>query len=77
MFSTPKGFGYLNLDINSSMSVLFGKDNRCRLSVYAMNLTDSVKQTREAVEADRVIRSYENNLGRSAGLAFTYVFSRR
>lgn len=77
MFSTPKGFGYLNLDINSSMSVLFGKDNRYRLSVYAMNLTDSVKQTREAVEADRVIRSYENNLGRSAGLAFTYVFSRR
>lgn len=77
MFSTPKGFGYLNLDINSSMSVLFGKDNRCRLSVYAMNITDSVKQTREAVEADRVIRSYENNLGRSAGLAFTYVFSRR
>lgn len=77
MFSTPKGFGYLNLDINSRMSVLFGKDNRCRLSVYAMNLTDSVKQTREAVEADRVIRSYENNLGRSAGLAFTYVFSRR
>ena len=77
MFSTPKGFGYINLDINSSMSVLFGKDNRCRLSVYAMNLTDSVKQTREAVEADRVIRSYENNLGRSAGLAFTYVFSRR
>lgn len=77
MFSTPKGFGYLNLDINSSMSVMFGKDNRCRLSVYAMNLTDSVKQTREAVEADRVIRSYENNLGRSAGLAFTYVFSRR
>lgn len=77
MFSTPKGFGYLNLDINTSMSVLFGKDNRCRLSVYAMNITDSVKQTREAVEADRVIRSYENNLGRSAGLAFTYVFSRR
>lgn len=77
MFSTPKGFGYLNLDINSSMSVLFGKDNRCRLSVYAMNITDSVKQTREAVEADRVIRSYENNLGRSAGLAFAYVFSRR
>ena len=68
---------YCDIDARLALSWIFGKDSRCRASVFGRNLADSISGTKNTAEADYVRTSWDRSLGRSVGLSFTYVFSRR
>lgn len=76
MFS-ENGADYSDLDCRLKLSWIFGKDSRCRAAVYGNNLIDSYSGHENIVEADYIRSSWKRYLGRSVGLSFTYVFSRR
>ena len=76
MFS-ENGADYADLDCRLKLSCIFGKDSRCRAGVYGNNLFDSYSGHENTAEADYFRSSWTKYLGRSVGLSFTYVFSRR
>ncbi|MGN1215202.1 MAG: hypothetical protein ACI4TJ_03045, partial [Candidatus Cryptobacteroides sp.] len=76
-FTNDKSLNYSNLTIDSSLSWLFGKDNRCRVSVFGKNLTNSLGGWSNSVTQQFVRHTANQYLGRQFGIGFTYIFSKR
>ena len=76
-FTNEKDLNYSNLTLDSSLSWLFGKDNRCRVSVFGKNLTNSLGGWSNSVTQQFVQHVTNQYLGRQFGIGFTYIFSKR
>lgn len=77
MITTRDDVGVFTHDVTCSLSWLFGAEKRSRLSVFGSNLTSLVNNRAISVTDNCILTSLSDNFGRSFGLSFTYVFSRR
>ena len=77
MTSTREGMGYDMVQLNAYAAWLFGKDNRCRLSLTGSNLIGMADGWSSSVTENYLRINYQNLFGPSLCLSFRYVFSRR
>lgn len=75
--SSRKETEYGNCSLDVSLSWLFGKDRRSNVSVYARDVLNDMSGLSNKVAANYILQSYRSLLGRSAGVSFVYVFSKR
>lgn len=76
-FSNLKVADTYDLDLSCDVSWMFGADNRYRLTLFGMNLTDSFNGYSSSVLDNQITTSHFTGLGRCIGLSFQYVFYRR
>ena len=77
MLTTRSDINVFTHRVRCSFSWIFGKEKRSRLSIFGSNLTSQVNNKEISVTDNYILTSMFNNFGRSVGLSFTYVFSRR
>ena len=77
MMTTRDDIGIFTHNATCTLSWLFGAEKRSRLSVFGNNLTSLVNNKTISVSDNYILTSLSNNFGRSFGLSFTYVFTRK
>lgn len=77
MLTTRSDINLFTHRIGCMLSWIFGKEKRSRFSIFGNNLTSLVNNKEISVTDNYILTSLSNNFGRSVGLSFRYVFSRR
>lgn len=68
---------YVNTQLNGSVSMLWGENDRYRISIYGSNLINTLNERDNYMANDYIRFAYDSVLGRAMGISFVYRFNRR